>query len=183
MSGYPGGDLRPAPWFGGGSSVPKCLENASRSSSVSFCLRKTRTSCSYQARLIASTSAPVTAARSTPFTSAPTVPVGMTWNAVDMRVLRGLRISVAITLAHVPSPFNVPRNRLGRRKRKLAARIRRLRGVRAPQLVAAFQEPACFLAIAHLAGEVRIDFPRCAVRSAPRLDIAEAPLHETPVDR
>src|SRR6266568_4667761 len=100
-----------------------------------------------------------------------------------MRVLRGPRISVAITLAHVPSPFNVPRNRLGGRKRKLATRIRRLRTVRTPQLIAEFKEPARFLAIAHLAGEVRIDFPRCAVRSAPRLDIAEAPLHETPVDR
>jgi len=41
MSGYPGGDLRPAPWFGGGSSVQKCVENDRRSSSVIFWLRNT----------------------------------------------------------------------------------------------------------------------------------------------
>src|SRR6266702_4727803 len=85
MSGQPGGDLRPAPWFGGESSAPKCREKASRSSSVSLCLRKTRTSCLYQARLIASTSAWVTTPRSTPFTSAPTVPVGMTSREIDIR--------------------------------------------------------------------------------------------------
>src|SRR5580765_913296 len=61
-----------------GSSVPQCLENARRSSSVSLWLRNTRTSCRYQARLIASISADPAAAMSTPLTSAPTVPVGVT---------------------------------------------------------------------------------------------------------
>src|SRR5258708_33309381 len=89
MSGYPGGDLRPAPWFGGGSSAPKCLENARRSSSLISWLRNTRTSCRYQAFLTAKTWASLAAARSTPRISAPTVPVGKTSisNATDMSLL------------------------------------------------------------------------------------------------
>jgi len=84
-----GRDLRPAPWFGGGSSMPKYLENARRSSSVISWLRNTRTSCRYQAPLMASTWASLTDARSTPRISAPTVPVGMisTSNATDIPLL------------------------------------------------------------------------------------------------
>src|SRR5882672_7476686 len=112
MSGYPGGDLRPAPWFGGGSSVPKCLENARRSSSVISWLRNTRTSCRYQAPLMASTWASLTDARSTPRISAPTVPVGTTSisNATDIPLLledcAWIATRPAITLAQVVRRFN-----------------------------------------------------------------------------
>src|SRR5712691_11368712 len=108
MSGYPGGDLRPAPWFGGGSSAPKCLENARRSSSVISWSRNTRTSCRYQAPLMASTWASVTDARSAPRISAPTVPVGTISisNATDMRFL--LDRSTA-TVAQLTRPFNARR--------------------------------------------------------------------------
>src|SRR5258708_5970326 len=105
MSGYPGGDLRPAPWFGGGSSAPKCLENARRSSSVISWLWNTRTSCRYQAFLTARTCASLAAARSTPRISAPTVPVGTTSisSATDISFL--LLRSTA-TVAQLTGPFN-----------------------------------------------------------------------------
>src|SRR5258706_4984853 len=105
MSGYPGGDLRPAPWFGGGSSTPKCLENARRSSSVISWSRNTRTSWRYQAFLTARTCASLAVARSTPRISAPTVPVGTTSisNATDISFLP---LRPTATVAQLSGPFN-----------------------------------------------------------------------------
>src|SRR6266851_1510829 len=105
MSGYPGGDLRPAPWFGGGSSAPKCLENASRSSSVISWLRNTRTSCRYQAFLTARTCASLAVARSTPRISAPTVPVGTT-SISNVTDISFLLLRPTDTVAQLIGPFN-----------------------------------------------------------------------------